>query len=79
MHDGITIARRGLAAGVICTKPFLPTGRAMARALGEPDYPFAMVDHPIGSLTPEQLRERAADAVQQLLPLLLGTPAAVAS
>ncbi len=71
MHDGITLSRRGLAAGVICTKPFEPTGRAMARALGAPDYRFAMVAHPIGSLTPEQLEARAADAVRQLRPLLL--------
>lgn len=71
MHDGITIARRGPTAGVICTAPFIPTGRAMARALGAPDYAFAVIDHPIGSLTPAELRERAADAVRQLLPLVV--------
>jgi len=71
VHDGITISRRGLATGVICTRPFEPTGRAMARALGVPDYQFAMVAHPIGSLTPAELEQRAADAVCQLLPLLV--------
>ncbi|MGB7305775.1 MAG: hypothetical protein WA888_23725 [Burkholderiaceae bacterium] len=71
MHDGISFEQFGKPAVVICTSPFIPTARNIARVLGLPDYPFAVVDHPIGSLTPEQVRERAEDTYQQARRFLL--------
>ncbi len=72
MHDGITFEQYGKPALSICTRPFEATGQAIAETLGLPDFPFAMVEHPIGSATPEGLRERAEDAYQQGLKILLG-------
>ncbi len=72
MHDGISFEQLGKPALVICTGPFEATGRNIARALGVPDYPFALVAHPIGSRTLPELRERAQDAFEQGVPLLLG-------
>ncbi|MCH9674462.1 MAG: hypothetical protein K0U93_23690 [Gammaproteobacteria bacterium] len=65
MHDGITFEQFGKPALVICTTPFIPTAKNIARVLGIPDYPFAVVDHPLGSLTHDEIKERAADAYRQ--------------
>ncbi len=72
MHDGISFEQLGKPALVICTHPFELTGRNIARTLGVSDYPFAMVDHPIGSRTPPEIRVRAADAFAQGQRILTG-------
>ncbi|MCH2100114.1 MAG: hypothetical protein MK142_17175 [Pseudomonadales bacterium] len=56
---------------VLCTHPFEVTARNIARVMGLPDYPFVMVDHPIGSLQLPEIRARAEDAYRQALPILL--------
>ncbi len=56
---------------VLCTEPFVVTARNIARVLGLPDYPFLKVQHPIGSCTLPELKERAEVAYQQALPILL--------
>jgi hypothetical protein len=70
LRDGITIEQRGMPAAVICTEPFIPTARAMAKICNLADYPFAVVGHPIGSLTPAELRQRAELAVPQVVAIL---------
>ena len=72
MHDGITIEKLGKPAAVICTEPFVSTARMMAKIQGIADYPFAVLPHPITALTDEQLRERARQALPQVLQLLVG-------
>jgi hypothetical protein len=57
---------------VICTEEFIPTARAQAAISGNPDYPFAVVPHPLGSLTPAELRKRAEAAVPQVIAILTG-------
>lgn len=56
---------------MICTVPFEVTARNIARVLGLPDYPFARVQHPIGSCTLPELKARAEVAYKQALPILL--------
>lgn len=56
---------------VLCTRPFEVTARNIARVMGLPQYPFAVLDHPLGSLTPKQIRGRAEDAYMQALSILL--------
>ena len=71
MHDGISFAQLGKRALVICTEPFEVTVKNIARMLGLPDYPFIMVEHPIGSRTLPELKARAEVAYTQALPILL--------
>jgi len=71
VHDGITFEQSGKPALVICTHPFAPTSRMIARTVGVPDFRFALVDHPIGSATPAELRARAEDAYRQGVDILL--------
>lgn len=61
----------GVPAIAICTEPFVSGAQAMANLGGMPDYPFAVVQHPIGSLTPEQIHERAVEAASQVISSLL--------
>ena len=72
MHDGISFEQLGKPALVICTHPFEATGRNIARALGLADYPFALVEHPIGSRTLPELKVRAQAAFEQGAPMLCG-------
>ena len=70
MHDGISFEQLGKPALVICTHPFEATGRNIARALGLADYPFALVEHPIGSRALPELKARAQAAFEQGAPML---------
>ena len=61
-----------MPAAVICTDQFVESARAQAAICGNPHYPFAVVPHPIGSLTPAELKARAEAAVPQVLAILTG-------
>ena len=71
MHDGIELEKRGVPAAVICTEPFITSARAMSKLGGIPEYPFVVLPHPLGSLTPDELRERAIQAAPEVLRILL--------
>ncbi len=73
MHDGITFEQTGKPGLVLCTHPFDPTGRMIAKTLGMPDFRYALVDHPIGSASIEGLQARALDAYEQGRLILLGS------
>jgi hypothetical protein len=55
---------------LIATQPFIGTCKGMARVGGIPDMEFAIVPHPVGSLPPEILRERAQSAVDQFVAIV---------
>ena len=55
---------------MICTEPFQPTGAEICAVRGQPDYQFAIVEHPIGNLTDGELSQRvdaAFSAVKEIL------------
>ena len=60
-----------MPAAVICTDQFIESAKAQAAICGNPAYPFAVVPHPIGSLTPAELRERARLATAQVIDILI--------
>ena len=55
---------------MLCTEPFEVTAKNIARMMGLPDYPFVMVEHPIGSRTLPEIKVLAEQAYQQALPIL---------
>ena len=71
MHDGIKFEKNGVPAAVICTEPFITSGAAMAKLGGIPDYPFAVTNHPLGSLDETLLRERAREVAKDIVKILL--------
>ena len=59
-----------MPTAVIITTEFVTPAKTIAASQGIPDYPFAVVSHPIGSATETVLKERAEDAFQQVLNIL---------
>ena len=55
---------------VLCTEPFEVTANNIARMMGLPDYPFVILEHPLGSCTPEEVSARAAAACEQAVEIL---------
>jgi alkanesulfonate monooxygenase SsuD/methylene tetrahydromethanopterin reductase-like flavin-dependent oxidoreductase (luciferase family) len=60
----------GIPAVAVITDRFEASARALAAANGMPDYPFAVIAHPIAGNTDDELREQAEVAVRLLVPLL---------
>jgi hypothetical protein len=71
VHDSIELERRGIPSIAICTTPFESGARAMSRLGGISDYPFAIIQHPVGSLDEAGMRERAIEAAPQVISSLL--------
>jgi hypothetical protein len=74
MHDGIEFEKRGIPTAVICTEPFINSATAMSELGGIPDYPFVVLPHPLGSLPPDELMQRATQAAPEVLRILLARP-----
>lgn len=75
MLDGILLERRGIPVAAICTDLFVPNGKAIAEAHGAPDYPFALVPHPLASASPTGLAREAKQVLPEVLRLLTGAQA----
>jgi hypothetical protein len=57
----------------ICSTAFLTLGRAQARALGNPELPIAVIAHPFGTRTREEVRQMAEKCVDDIARLILKT------
>ena len=55
---------------VLCTEPFEVTAKNIARMMGLPEYPFVMVEHPIGSRSLPEIKMLAESAYEQALGIL---------
>ena len=69
MHDAISAERLGIPAAGVITDRFMPTARVMAQFVGLPDYPVALVAHPISNNTDQQIRTKAEEVVRQAVVL----------
>lgn len=59
-----------MPAVAIITDRFVPSARAMAELNGIPDYPFAVIAHPIADNDDPALAAKAEQVLAQLLPML---------
>ncbi len=64
--------RLGIPTASIITHVFLNTAEAMTRMMGVPDYEFVVAQHPLSSLTDEQVKDRAAQLAPEVERILLG-------
>lgn len=64
------LTKRGLLAAVVVSDSFMKLGKAQARVFGVPDLPLLEIRHPLGGLNMDQVRERAAVAMPQLLKFI---------
>ena len=62
-----------MATATIVTQEFVAAGREHAQNFGIPDYPLAVIGHPIANRTPEELRRMADTAWHQVLAALTGS------
>ena len=70
MADGTIFEKRGIPAASVTTDAFTASGNAMAKARGFPSYRYAMMPHPLSSLTPEQVHEAAMKLLPDILDIL---------
>ena len=70
MADGALFERRGIPAAVVITHPFTRPSQVMARVYGYPEYRYATILHPISSLNTEQITQRAAAVLPEVLAIL---------
>ena len=70
MHDGIELEKLGVPSAVLITDEFVNQAKAIAEIQGIPEYPFAIIHHPIGRLTETDLKGRAQAALPQILKIL---------
>jgi len=68
--DGVILERAGVPTVSICSDSFLMSGAAMAEVQGFPGFEFMTVRHPVASLDADGLRERAREAVPEVLRIL---------
>ncbi|MBV9854297.1 MAG: hypothetical protein JOY82_07180 [Streptosporangiaceae bacterium] len=68
--DGVAFETAGTPAAAICSDAFGVTADAMAELRGAPGYAYATTPHPVAVLTPEQVRERAARVLGDVVALL---------
>jgi hypothetical protein len=66
------VAKRGKTALTVCSTAFVTLGRAQARALGDTNLPIAVIPHPFGLRTREEVREIASTCVDQVVQLVTG-------
>jgi hypothetical protein len=70
LHDAIAAERLGIPAAAVMTDRFVRSAQVVAQVNGLPDYPFAVIGHPVANDDDEALRAKAAEAVRQIVPIL---------
>jgi len=73
MHDGISLESLGVPTAVIVTTTFLHEARVQREALGMQGLVPVVIEHPLSSLSDDEIRGRAAQAVAQVLGVWRGT------
>ena len=64
------MAKRGKAALTVCSESFIGLARAQQNALGSADLPIAVVPHPFGTRSREELRSLAVSCADDIARML---------
>ena len=73
MHDGISLESLGVPTAVIVTRSFLHEARVQREALGMAGIVPAVIDHPLSSISEEEIRARANQVLGQVVGIWQGT------
>jgi hypothetical protein len=73
MHDGFSLESLGVPTAVIVTGTFLHEARVQRAALGMAGLVPVVIEHPLSSLTDEQIGQRAGEALKQIIGVWQGT------
>lgn len=72
MHDGIELESLGVPTAVIITTEFLHEARVQRTALGMEGIVPVVIQHPLSSLTEDEIKGRAAAALSQVVAVWQG-------
>lgn len=72
MHDGISLESLGVPTAVIVTSTFLHEARVQREALGMAGIVPVVIEHPLSSISDEEIRGRAAQALAQVIGVWQG-------
>ncbi len=72
MHDGISLESLGVPTAVIVTTTFLHEARVQREALGMAGIVPVVIDHPLSSISEEEIRSRATQALGQAIGIWQG-------
>lgn len=64
------LEKAGIPAVPVVTDAFESTTREMAGLWGVPEFSFVMMPHPLASLTPELIEQRAGQLIAHIVRLL---------
>jgi hypothetical protein len=68
----VNLEELGVPTAMIITSEFVRESRAQSAVLGIPHLGIAVIDHPLSSLSHDQIVARAAQAVPQTTSIWLG-------
>ena len=72
MHDTVMLEAKGRPTAVIVTREFLLEAETQRDALGMTKLAAVVIDHPLSSLTEEEIGQRVDQALSQIERVLLG-------
>ena len=55
------------------TSRFVSAAELMARVLGMPNYPFAVIEHPVSSASDAELEQRARAVLEEVERMAIST------
>jgi hypothetical protein len=70
LHDAIAGERLGIPSVGIMTDRFVRSAEVMGELNGLPNYPFAVIGHPIANNTAEVILQKAEIAAERIVFLL---------
>ena len=73
MHDSVMLEARGRPTAVVVTSEFVLEAQTQRDALGMAGLEPVVIDHPLSSLTEEEIRRRIEQALPQIERAWLGT------
>ena len=72
MHDSIRLEAAGRPTAVVVTTEFLHEAEVQRDALGMHDLTPVVIEHPLSTLTDEEIEQRAQQATVQCVDVWLG-------
>ena len=72
MHDAVSLEGQDRATAVIVTTEFRHEAEVQKAALGMAELQPVVIQHPLSTLTDDEIGARAADAAAQAVKICLG-------
>jgi hypothetical protein len=73
MHDAVMLEAKGRPTAAIVTREFVLEAETQRDALGMSGLGAVVIDHPLSSLTDEEIARRVEQALPQIERLWLGS------